>query len=574
MHPSTTAEENPDIDYREMYRGRKCAIAFGCDVFHDFSDLEEFPDLMRFLDMYRDCGLNEKLWTSEKVNTFAKPITISALSNQCNVCPHSKLGRDKAKAEARARGDAVPTATYRLPNKKCVYDSCPLEKNFSAGVEVNLEYQLRKNVVCNHCHMKMESPDFTSLAKLPFFDVRLNGTPAKLLISRKEETCRYCHGRIAVSKERPNIAVDSKHQMTIRLIYAIKSYSTRNGISTFCKKHIAQGYGISYSLLKKFYRETSDDLRKRAEQTYLEYVRYKEEHPRNKFIYSVVTPRNSMSFCFSELSFKKAEPELFLCAAFDKNEIDTVSDWARGEFSPALPSGMTDTHLDFLAAHCADIVFPGVNHRLAFRMVQLAITYGKFLKSGRYATEAREITETLIRCLRALSSGDMSFYEFERHIDLIEGWSSDARKQRIFRAARRVRVILGSYLGYRHSAPLREVVYSPIRQPTEESLCHAARIAHLTEKSLLSSAQQQVESDEDPDGFYGTNSALAILRLLYINPAANYDSSLRTYMGIPFCGVPASVVETMLKNGLLDDQGRDLTKCLEDTSTQNPNRIK
>lgn len=281
-----------------------------------------------------------------------------------------------------------------------------------------------------------------------------------------------------------------------------------------------------------------------------------------------------MSFCFSELSSQNAEPELFLCAAFDKKEIDTVSGWARGDFSSALPSGMTDTHLDFLAAHCADIIFPGVNHLLSFRMVQLAIAYGRFLKSGRYATEDREVTEALTCCLLELSSRDLYFYDLEQYIDLIEGWSSSVRKQRIFRAARRVRVIIGSFFGYRYPDMLRAELYSSIQCPSEKSLHHAAQIGHLIEENFRLSAQRQVESNEDPDGFYGTNSALAILRLLYINPAANYDSSLRSYMGIPFCGVPASAVETMLKNGLLDDQGRDLTKCLEDTSTQTPNRIK
>lgn len=562
MH-SSTAKENPEIDYEKMYQDHECYIDTDSSDWHDYRGLEEFPDLISFLDMYRGCGLDESLWEVEEAATLlVKPYTISTLSEQCKKCPHSKVKQDSTTA----------ATIYCLPGKKEKHSSCPLEEHFSEGFIVSLEYKLRENVFCTHCHKTIERPHFdkNSLAKLPIFDVRLNGSPAKLLIERKEEICPKCHKRIAVSPEIPNITVELKQGMTMRLIHAINNYGKDTGISGYCKKHIAQGYGISYSTLKKYCNATSKELRKQAEQICLKHEKRRAEEMRaiTKFSYPSTAPRYSMALFFSELRVKEETPELCLCAAFDKKELDAVVAWAHGDFSPEIPSGSTDIHLDFLAVHCAGIIFPDIDQMLAFKMMQLAIAYGKFLKSGRYATEDRGITESLIHCLRELSSGDMPFYEFERQIEAIEQWSFSSRKQRIFRAARRVHVVLEKYLGYTASTPLREVVRAPVFHPTEADLYHAERIAHLIESALRLSAQRQVESGEDPEGFYGTNSELAILRLLYINPAVTYDTTQGGYMGAPVYGVPASEIEALLKSGLLDDRGRRLTDYLGDIPTQ------
>lgn len=534
-----------DLDYKSMYRGHKCTIDTDSECWHDYSDFVNYSSLSEFLEIYRNIGFDERSWDS-----IEESFEIQTLLNKCKECPHSKNYRDCIKTTER----------YCLPNKKEMYVSCPLEKDFATGIKLKLDYKWRKQTVCNHCNEIVERPYFSenTPAELSFFDVRLKNTPTQLLVLRKEEICPHCKGRLAVT-EIPRVQIALKHQMTIRLTHAIVHHSTKKGITGYCNRHIAQGYGISDSLLKKFLSERSAEFRDKGERSYLKIQ--KEMQAQTKLFYQCRGPSYSMLLCFSELVAKKDAPELHLCAAFDKNEIDWLTAWAHGDFSPTIPSTMTDTHLDFLADHCADIIFPDIDHMLAFRMVHLAIAYGKFLKSGRYAMESWEITASLVRCLHGLSSGEMSFNEFVQHIETIEGWSYYTRKQRIYRATRRVHAILDRYLGYRAFALLREVVcVSAASSPAEEDIRHAERIVQLIETSLQLSARWQVDADEDPDECYGTNSALTILRLLYINPAAiTYNSNKQDYTETLFYGVPVSEVEAMLKSGLLDDRGRCIT---------------
>ena len=119
-----------------------------------------------------------------------------------------------------------------------------------------------------------------------------------------------------------------RYQMSIRLIHAINEYSKNKVISGFCKKQIAQGYGISYELLKKFYKETFHELREKAEQMYFDYIKHaKADHTIPSFTCMCVTPEYSLFLCFSELEHDEESPEFCLCAAFDQNEIDVVHSW-------------------------------------------------------------------------------------------------------------------------------------------------------------------------------------------------------------------------------------------------------
>ena len=199
-------------------------------------------------------------------------------------------------------------------------------------------------------------------------------------------------------------------------------------------------------------------------------------------------------------------------------------------------------------------------------MVQLAIAYGKFMKSHRNATEDPVITDILIGCLRVFSSEDMDFDTFEW---LIADWSFYVRKQRIFRAAKRVLNVLQTYFRDNSSTTIQMRIQSSAQLPAKEDLDQANRITDLIQRSLLLSAQWQAESNEDPEECYGTNSELAILRLVCINPAVTYDRQEDTYMGRPFYGIPASKIEMLLQSGLLDDRGHPLTDLTNNTPNNN-----
>ena len=201
-------------------------------------------------------------------------------------------------------------------------------------------------------------------------------------------------------------------------------------------------------------------------------------------------------------------------------------------------------------------------------MVQLVIAYGKFMKSRRGAVEDPMITSTLTTCLHTLSAGDMDFHQFEWLIMTIADWSSSCRKQRIFRAVRRVLAVLDTYFAYQFSTPLRARVQSLSNPPTKDNLACAEHIARLIERSLLRSAQWQGESNEDPEECYGTNSELAILRLVYINSAVTYEHHEAPYMGSPLYGIPASKLEPLLVNGLLDDHGHSRSNFIHDAPLQ------
>lgn len=430
---------------------------------------------------------------------------------------------------------------------------------------MHLEYPPRSNVVCNHCKQDVIRPYCGKKSKLSFFDVRLNGTPAQLFVYRRQEICPHCKKHIAVDLI-PRIQVDSNYQMSIRLIHAITEYSNTNGISVFCKKRLAQGYGISYELLKKFFADAFVELREKANQTYSSHEKGKEQAA--KFFYPCTTLGYTMYLCFSELKRTNKSPEFCLCSAIDKRQLDTIDSWAHGNFSPMLPAELTDRDLRILADQYANIFFPDINHAFAFRMVLLVIAYGKFMKSHRYATEDPGITDDLIACLQALSSGDMEYFKFQDRIQAIVGWAFYFRKQRIFRAARGVLVALDKFSLPSSSPPLRMVVQSSTQAPTKEQHDLAKRIVHLIERSLLSSWQWQSESEEDPEECYGTNSKLVILRLLYINPAVTYVHQDGTYIGTPLYGVPAAELEVLLKNGLLDDRGRPLADISSDAPMQ------
>ena len=547
MLPSI-ASEYPDINYKKIYQGHKCFIDIDSANWHDYSDLTGFPDLDQFLELYRDCGLNETDWNWED---SVKPTHILTLLTLCKNCPHSKNA---------LTNKSTTEEVYCLPNDKAHYASCPLENHFADGVEVHLKYPQRFNIICSHCKQTVPRPYLGKTSKLNFFDVRLNGTPTSLIVYRTQETCPHCKNHIAVDLI-PKIQVDSKYQMSIRLIHAINDYSKNKGISGFYKRHIAQGYGISYELLKKFYRNTFEEIRSKAEGIYTAHIASRKTgESRASFSYSCITPYHTLTLCFSEVKRDTSSSEFCLCAAFDDSEIDVIDSWTHGDFSPALPNNLTDRHINFLAGHYAEIAFPGIDHLFAFRMTQLVIAYGNFLKSRRFATEAPEITNTLKRCLQVFSAEeDMDFYQFEQLIERIAEWSFCAHKQRIYRAAKRVLIALSTNVTSSFSTTLRARIQAATHQLTKEKFNRIKHIAYLIEISLLASAQWQEESDEDPKECYGTNSELAISRLLYVNPAVVYDRQDGSYTGTPLYGIPASALEELLKNGLLDDRGHSLT---------------
>lgn len=555
MHPNT-ATDYPDINFKQIYRGHKCSIDMDSSVWHDTSDLVEFPNLDQFLKLYRGCGLNEAYWNWEAI---VKPATVLPLLNMCKKCPHSKNA---------LKNKSTTEGVYCLPNDKTHYASCPLEKHFAEGVEVHIDCLPRFNIVCHHCNQTVPRPYAGKTSRKEFFDVRLKGTPAKLVVYRSQELCPHCRKHIAVDLI-PNIQVDSKYEMSIRLIHAINEYSKNKGISGFCQKYIAQGYGISNESLKKFYKDISEDRRAKAERAYLDYAKCRGKvKAHSDFLYKCITPNYSMFLIFSTVERDTAPTEFCLGAAIDEAEFEVINSWAHGDFSPSLPPKLTDHHLDFLSGHCAVIAFPNIDHLLAFRMTQLVIAYGKFLKSRRYAVEDPEITDTLLNCLTVLRSGDMEFYEFTQLIERIAGWSLYSRKQRIYRATRRVLAVLDTYYMYRFSASLCTRIQSPVQPPAKENVDQAERIVHLIERSLISSAQWQAESDEDPEECYGTNSELAMSRLLHVNPAVIYDRQDDSYIETPLYGVSAAELEVLLKNGLLDDRGHPLADCAGDIPAQ------
>lgn len=555
MHPNT-ATDYPDINFKQIYRGHKCSIDMDSSVWHDTSDLVEFPNLDQFLKLYRGCGLNEAYWNWEAI---VKPATVLPLLNMCKKCPHSKNA---------LKNKSTTEGVYCLPNDKTHYASCPLEKHFAEGVELHIDYLPRFNIVCNHCQRTVSRPYAGKTSRKEFFDVRLKGTPAKLVVYRSQELCPHCRKHIAVDLI-PNIQVDSKYEMPIRLIHAINDYSTQMGISGFCKKHIAQGYGISNESLKNFFKGTLEGRRRKAEHAYLDYAKSRGKIKAHAdFMCKCISPNYSMFLFFSTVAHDTASTEFCLGAAIDEAEVEVIDSWAHGDFSSSLPPKLTDHHLDYLAGHCARIAFPNTDHLLAFRMTQLVIAYGKFLKSRRYAVEDPEITETLLNCLLVLAVGDMDFHEFERLIERIASWSLCSRKQRIYRAARRVLSVLDTYYMYPFSASLRTRIQPSVQPPTKENIDQAERIVYLIERSLISSAQWQTASDEDPEECYGTNSELAISRLLHVNPAVSYDHQDDSYIGTPLYGVPAAALEELLKNGLLDERGRPLADLPYDTPVQ------
>lgn len=540
-------------DYGKMYRRRRCYIDTDSMVWHDYSDLEEYPDVEMFLDDYRESGFIE-IDCGEKgeLASVVKSITIETLRRRCNHCEHSKRGRE-----------GKDKKIYCLPNNREGCDSCPLEEAFSKGFAVQLTCKREPEKICNHCGERNQGWVYSnSKVVLDIFDVRLKGHPTVLSIERGEEVCPKCRQRIFVSKI-PLVQVDLKKKMSVRLICAILNRHSKDaGIADPCKKRIAQGYGISEELMKKFCSEAYTEAREKAEKEYLGYLRSKRasEKIREKetlFRIPCGTAFCSMSLFFQARNSLGEQRTLYLCAAIEKNEIDAIDAWVHGDFSPSLPKGMADGHLNFVAGHCASVSFPRVDRLVAFRVVQLVVAYGKFLKSGRFASEDPEVTEDLIECLQGLAAGDMPLYEFERKIGTIAGWSRWARKGRIFRAAKSV-LVATETLGYARNSvePLLRLGQALPQPPMEDDLHCAEGIADHIEKSLEASAKWQATSGEAPEGCYGTNCELAILRLLYINSAVRYDPEQGSYLGVPRYGVAAAELEVLLKDGLLDDRGR------------------
>ena len=538
-------------DFGKMYRRRRCYIDTDSVVWHDYSDLEEYPDVEMFLDDYRESGFIE-IDCGEKgeLASVVRSITIETLRRRCNHCEHSKRGRE-----------GKDKKIYCLPNNREGCDSCPLEEAFSKGFAVQLTCKRESEKICNHCGERNPGWVYSnSKVVLDIFDVRLKGHPTVLSIERGEEVCPKCRQRIFVSRI-PLVQIDLKKKMSVRLIYAILNRHSKDaGIADPCKKHIAQGYGISEELMKKFCSEAYTEAREKAEKEYLRHLRAKSESEKNKerknvFCIPCGTTFCSMSLFFETRNSEDAQRELYLCAAIEKDEVDAIDAWLHGDFSSTLPAGMTDTHLNFVAGHCASVFLPNVDQLLAFRMVQLVVAYGKFLKSGRFAEEDPGITEMLKSCLRGLSVGDISPWEFKQRIDDVAAWSAWARKGRIFLAAKSVLVAMKTFEG-NPAAPFLGVGQALPRPPVEDEMHHAKRIADYIERSLEASAKWQAISGEESEGCYGTNCELAILRLLYINSAVRYDPEQGSYLGVPRYGVAAAELEVLLKDGLLDDRGR------------------
>lgn len=104
------------------------------------------------------------------------------------------------------------------------------------------------------------------------------------------------------------------------------------------------------------------------------------------------------------------------------------------------------------------------------------------------------------------------------------------------------------------------LVFQPLsalpRNDAEPNLQEKARhMGVLIEQSLMENTQRQDNSLEDPEERYEANPDLAILRLLYINPAAPVIEEENVPTEMPLPGIPVRRLEQLLREGLLDNRG-------------------
>ena len=546
-------EELLDIDTENQYYGRECHINFDTTLLHDYEGLVEFSDGQQYLAYYRGCGFDESEWDHPEL--IQQEYVVEANRSLCKRCPHS----------AKNRAGCLDKK-YWLPNTKEKYLSCPLEEDFAIGTAFTLRYPRLGNRVCQNCGKTVKDSCDGGKAQPKIYDVRFQGHPSKLFITREQEKCPFCGQRLP-AVEIPGVQVNSTLKFSERLIRAISVYNREKGISGIPQKMIAQGYGITHEVLRQYLGDKRKQVLKTAEENYRKRIRDinksqgsrhtvsehgTQPHTWTYYFSDCTTVHYSLALYFS--SFGQTERELSPSAAFDKREVDVIDTWVHGDFSSKLPAVLSDDHLTVLA-HCyAATACSHLNQTLAFDMVELTIAYGKFLQSHRGASEDMMITDALRSCLEGLVSGDMPLSAFQDGISQIYGWSMYCRKGRIMKAARKLLTFLD------RSPSTLGLVFQPLsalpRNDAEPNLQEKARhMGVLIEQSLMENTQRQDNSLEDPEERYEANPDLAILRLLYINPAAPVIEEENVPTEMPLPGIPVRRLEQLLREGLLDNRG-------------------
>lgn len=204
----------------------------------------------------------------------------------------------------------------------------------------------------------------------------------------------------------PYVEVELRHRLSLRLVRALTLDGIREGILNGTKMRLANGYGLSYETVKKYLSARCAALREEAER--LEAKRIRVLHrgygsntneppgPSPNLYYSLITTPIPLTLSFEALPAKTTE--LALCAAFGK-EVQVLTSWVDGDFTPAMPRGMSDDHLVLLAHSFSAAEYRWLNNIFTFHICMLTIAYGTFLHTHRGAPEDREITEAMIFCL-------------------------------------------------------------------------------------------------------------------------------------------------------------------------------
>ena len=216
---------------------------------------------------------------------------------------------------------------------------CPLESQFSLGTVFQLEYPITRTdcPLCGKEVSRFYTDKKSSTVILT--DVRYNGGPAKLKILRQEGICPFCKQRLP-AEEIPNVQVELKWGLTIRLIRMITKHCVEEGIWEQARRKVAEGYGISLPVVKKYVSKTCEDVRKTAEQL-LAYEMSKPHDSRSKQLCSV-TGRNlryyevpmteyPLKLYFTWPMSGRTTEDIVLWAAFG-TETDILSSWMQGDF--------------------------------------------------------------------------------------------------------------------------------------------------------------------------------------------------------------------------------------------------
>lgn len=551
--------------YAEQFKGHKCIMDLEQSYFLDRHGLFSKKD--DFLHLYRDQGFQETDW--DHPERLTSEVVFPVLEEMCDSCPHGFVPRQAVPEEKR----------YRCSWNNCTSSSCPAEQHFCVGTEFHLDYPLPD--LCPRCGSKVKFYSYEyDKSPVVLTDIRYDDHPARLQILRQEGVCPVCKQRCQAVRI-PMVQADLRCGLTLRLMRAITHHCClEDEYWEQSKRKVAEGYGLSYSTVKKYTSEKMAQLRKDAERLLAQRVTEsisQKKFSDNTFLYcmsltSSITPPSTPGVSSVRRLYFSYSPGKgsTLRGAFGR-EAWVLDQWMDGKLEFPMPRRVSEDRLTLLdACYCGDVLcfWPP---SIAFRGVQLIMACGRAYHvplRGR-TPDLRQLRQYALLCTRVLLDGDFDLVR--RAAEHLEQWAGDYRYGRLFRAARRLLRQVELYHPWHGFFPAERVTVPP----AEVQEC-AERI--WAEADAYCQAHHQDWSEGDDEAFrdrllYANRAALNIERAVIDDlPPIREDGSLEAaYLDLD--GIPLDKLNRLLWNGLLDSRVRlDDSLTIEYGCYQKPDR--